>query len=67
MTYQVEVFRCGESVEAFDGIEALNSLEAIERIESRYDSVFLGLDKNGKEVWWSGYEFQARQLGMVLS
>lgn len=70
MTYQVEVFQCGSSVEKFDGIEAQTPMGAIERIERRYKAHSVQLSArngNARLFQWTGYEFQARSLGMTLS
>jgi hypothetical protein len=66
MTYQVEVSRCGETITTFEGIEALSPLEAIERVEKHYKTQRVHLDDE-TVVEWTGCEFQARRLGMVLS
>lgn len=70
MVYQIEVLQCGSSVEKFDGIEARNSLEAINRIERKYkmrEARLSGKNDQVKLFQWTGYEFQARSLGMTLS
>lgn len=70
MTYQVAVSLQGSPVELFDGIEAQSSLEAIDRIEQKYKAHPVQLsEKNGNArlFQWTGYEFQARSLGMTLS
>ena len=67
MTYQVTESYCGEIICIYDGIEATDAIAAITRVEILHKAYLVGYDKNGKEVWWTGFDYQARALGMTLS
>jgi len=69
-TYQVVIKQLGTIITTIEGITALNSLKAIEAVENQYQKKDCQLtDKNGqvKNFSWSGLEFEAREMGMVLS
>ena len=65
-TYQITIRKQGIIQQVIEGITA----QAIEQVEKNYNSgTFQLSDKNGqvKNFSWSGLEFEARELGMVLS
>ena len=68
-TYQVIIKRLGEIIDT-TYITALNSLKAIEIIERKYQPKTVQLSsKNGQveNYSWTGYEFECREMKMVLS
>lgn len=65
VTYQIEVKHCGQTVIKYESIESYSAGDAIDRIiQEHYPHLML--EYNGALVV-IGYEFVARQLGMVLS
>lgn len=70
MTYVIDIIKQGYIVDTVEGIEAFNALEAINRIEAQFKAKAVSLSDRGGAVQchqWTGYEFQARRLGMMLS
>jgi hypothetical protein len=67
MLYQITMTRAG-CVEQITYVEAGNALTAIAQVEAAYQATALqiaGKDGSYVTVYWTGYEFEARQVADV--
>ena len=70
MTYEITIKKQGSIIDTIEGIEAFDAIEAINRVAAQFKAKVVRLSDRGDAVQshqWTGYEFQARRLGMVLS
>jgi hypothetical protein len=68
-TYQITISKLGQVIQILEGITANSALEAIDRIEQQFKAhdVWLSHKDNSVCYSWTGYEFSAKRMSMVLS